>query len=101
MKFKKEDVVKITIGKDKNKTGKITQVFPKENKVLIAGLNVYKRHVKPQGKDKPGSIIDLSKPLSMGNIALICPKCKNPTRVGYKIEGSVKSRICKKCGENI
>jgi large subunit ribosomal protein L24 len=101
MKLKKGDEVKITIGKDKGKTGKITETFPKENKILIAGLNVYKRHVKPQGQNKPGGIIDISKPLSSGNIALICPKCKKPSRVGFKIEGSVKSRICKKCGEII
>lgn len=101
MKFKKNDEVKITIGKDRGKTGKITEVFPKENKVLIAGLNVYKRHVKPQGQSKPGGIIDLAKPLSVGSIALVCPKCKAQTRIGYKIEGSVKSRVCKKCGETI
>lgn len=100
MKLKKGDEVKITIGKDKGKTGKITEVFPKRNKILIAGLNVYKKHVKPQGQ-KPGGIIDLSKPISISNVSMLCPKCKNKTRIGFKIEGSVKSRICKKCGEII
>ena len=95
MKFKKNDEVKITIGKDRGKTGKITEVFPKENKILIAGLNVYKRHVKPQGQNKPGGIIDISKSLAMGNIALVCPKCKNAIKT--------KKRNCEHrgCGQTL
>ena len=101
MRLKKGDEVIISRGKDKGKKGKITEVFVKESKILIAGLNVSKKHVKPQGEGKPGGIIDISKPLPISSVAYFCQKCKNPTRVGYKIEGSVKSRFCKKCGEVI
>lgn len=93
MKFKVGDQVLITAGKDRGKKGKIEAVIPKERAVLVAGVNIYKRHLKPQGQDKPGGIIDITKPLSVAKIALICPACGKPTRVGYK-EGA---RFCRKC----
>lgn len=104
MKIKKGDEVIITIGKDSGKKGKVTQVLPKISKLVIAGLNVYKKHLKPQGpqnQSKKGSIIDISKPLPVSNVALVCPKCKSQTKVGYRIEGDIKSRICRKCKEVI
>ena len=101
MKFKKGDEVIITRGKDSGKKGKIEKVFPKLGKILVAGVNIYKRHLKPQGQRKPGGIIDLTKPLPLANAALICPRCGQPTRVGYKIAEEVKRRVCRKCKEEI
>lgn len=102
MKIKKGDTVKIIAGKDKGKTGKVEKVFPKKNRVLVAGVNLYKRHLKPQGKDKPGGIVEISRPLPIANVALICPKCNQPTRVGYLIaKDNQKHRICKKCKQVI
>ena len=103
MKFKKGDEIIVTIGKDKGKKGKIEKVFPKSQKVLVTGINLYKKHLKPQGQGKPGGIIDITKPLDTAKIALICLRCGKPTRVGYQIEeGNQKEtlsklRICRKC----
>ncbi|TSC54386.1 MAG: large subunit ribosomal protein L24 [Microgenomates group bacterium LiPW_16] len=98
MKFKKGDEVLVTAGKDRGKRGKIEKVFPKERTALVTGVNIYKRHLKPRGQDKPGGIIDITKPLNVGKIALVCPKCGKPTRVGYQLGGeSSKVRICLKC----
>lgn len=99
-KIKKGDNVKVLLGKDNGRTGTIERVLAKENRVIISGLNVVKRHVKKrQGIE--GGIIDIIKPMNISNIALICPSCKQPTRVGFKVEDKVKSRICKKCGKEI
>lgn len=102
MKLKKGDEVIITGGKDRGRKGKIERVYPKKSKVLVAGLNIYKKHVKAQSKEKPGGIIELSRPLSIANVALICPKCKKPTRIGYLFDQKgEKHRVCKKCQEYI
>lgn len=98
MKLKKGDKIIVIAGKDKGRKGKIEKVLPKSAKVLIPGINVYKKHVKPRGEGQPGGIVDIVKPLSVSNIALLCPKCKQPTRIGYKIDKSGgKHRICRKC----
>jgi|SRR5581483_655485 len=101
MKLKKGDEVKIVIGKDKGKTGKIEKIFPKVKKVLIPGINMYKRHVKARMQNQKSEIINLTKPLPISNVALLCPKCKQQTRVGYTIKNGKKERICRKCGANL
>lgn len=95
-KLIKGDMVQILIGKDRGKSGQIERVLTAKNKVLINGINIYKRHVKKQG-DIEGGILDLAKPVNISNVVLICPNCKKVTRVGFKMEGSDKMRICKKC----
>ena len=97
MKLKKDDQVMIMVGKDKGRKGKIEKVFPKEGKVLIPGINVFKKHVKPQGEGKPGGIVDVAKPLAVSNVAYLCSKCGQPTRIGYKVDQKEKHRICRKC----
>ncbi len=101
MKLKKGDNVKVVIGKDKGKTGKIDRIFPKLNKVLVANVNLYKRHLKARSQKQPSEIITLTKPLPEENVALVCPKCHKETRIGYKIEKDAKVRICKKCNSKI
>lgn len=97
MKLIKGDEVKITIGKDSGKTGKIEKVFSKENKVVVPGINQFKRHVKSRMPGQKSEIITITKPIDASNIMLICPKCKKPTRIGYKMLKAGKTRICKKC----
>ncbi len=101
MKLKLNDTVQVTLGKDRGRTGKITKVFPKSNQVLITGINQYKKHLKAQDQNKPGGIIDITKPLDVAKVALICPQCKKPTRIGYQGLKKKKVRICKKCQKPI
>ncbi len=101
MKIKKGDSVKILLGKDRGRDGKVERMLKKSGKILVAGVNVYKRHVGKKVSGTEGQIIDLIKPINLSNVALICPNCKKPTRVGFKIEGKIKSRICKKCRKEI
>ncbi|MEK7472639.1 MAG: 50S ribosomal protein L24 [Patescibacteria group bacterium] len=100
MKFKIGDTVKITIGKDKGKEGKIERIIPKKNTVVVAEVNMYKKHVKGSQGQK-GGIYDIPRPLNLAKIALICPNCKKITRVGFKIEKETKIRFCRKCGKQI
>ena len=79
MKLRKGDEVKVAIGKDKGKTGKIEKVFTKEDKVLIPNINLFKRHMKARSQKEPSEIKTLSKPVSVSNVSLICPKCHLPT----------------------
>lgn len=99
-KIKKGDNVQILLGKDQGKTGSVERVMVKDGKVVILGINTYKRHVKKQ-QGMEGGIIELSKPVDFSNVALVCPNCKKVTRVGIKITGNEKSRMCKKCGKDI
>lgn len=100
MNIKKGDKVKILLGKDRNKEGKVAFVLAKAGKVFVEGANLYKRHVRKY-KDVQGGIIDIPKPLDISNVALICPNCKKITRVGFKMVGNEKVRICQKCKKEI
>lgn len=101
MKFKKGDQVKIVSGKDKGKTGKIEKVFPKESKVLVTGVNQYKRHLKARSEKQPAEIVTLTKPLPVSNTQLICPKCKLLTRAQYSFINNKKVRLCAKCKKEL
>lgn len=101
MKIKKGDTVLIIKGKDRNKSGKVMKVFPKKNKIIVEGLNLIKKHVKPRRQGEKGKIIEISSPIYISKVKLICPNCNRPTRLGYKIEGENKFRICKKCQAKI
>jgi large subunit ribosomal protein L24 len=102
IKLKKGDQVKILFGKDKGKKAKIEKVFPKTGMVLLPGINLVKKHVKPQGEGKPGGIIEMPKPIASSKVALICPRCHQPTRVGLKPgKESKKIRICRKCQQTL
>ncbi|HSX40503.1 MAG TPA: 50S ribosomal protein L24 [Candidatus Saccharimonadales bacterium] len=98
MKLKKGDEVKIVRGKDKGKTGKIEQIFPSRSKVLVHGVNQYKRHMKARSQNQQSEIVTLTKPLPVGNVMMICPKCHLPTRIGFLVTTKgKKARMCKKC----
>ena len=100
LKLKVGDTVKIMAGKDKGRDGKIEKVFPEEGRVIVPGVNIYKKHVKGAG-DVKGGVYDLPRPLPLSKVALVCPKCKKVTRVGFKFAGEAKVRICKKCKREI
>jgi len=97
MKIKKGDKVQILQGKDRGKTGTVEFVLAKSGKVLVGGLNIFKKHLKPRGEGDKGGIIEKSRPLAVSKIGLVCPKCGKAGRVGYKVLGEEKKRICLKC----
>lgn len=98
MKIKKGDKVQVLQGKDRGRKGKVRRVIPKEDKVIVEGINIAKKHVKPRGKDQKGGIIRLEKPMPAGKVMVICPACDQPTRVGYQFDNQgEKHRICRKC----
>ncbi len=97
MKLRKGDTIIVTTGKDKGKKGKVEQTIPALGSVVVTGVNVYKRHKKKRDEKNPGGIVEITKPISVGKVALICPKCHQPTRVGYIVVKGEKDRICRKC----
>jgi len=101
MKLKKGDEVIVVAGKDKGRKGKIEKVFPKEREVLIPGMNIVKKHLKPRKEGEKGGVVEIAKPLNVSKVALLCPKCRKTTRVGYLITKHTKERICKKCRQAI
>ncbi|HVZ67141.1 MAG TPA: 50S ribosomal protein L24 [Patescibacteria group bacterium] len=101
MKLRRGDTVKILIGKDKGKTGKVEKLFPVSEKILVEGINQFKRHVKSRTQDQKSEIVDITKPMAVANVVMVCPNCKKTARIGYKTEKGVKVRICKKCGKGV
>lgn len=99
-KFRVGDKIKVTQGKDKGREGEIERIFVKKNAVLVPGLNLYKKHVRG-GPGTKGGIYEIPRPIPFSKIALVCPKCKKATRVGFKLIDSEKLRVCKKCGREI
>ncbi|OHA64006.1 MAG: 50S ribosomal protein L24 [Candidatus Wildermuthbacteria bacterium RIFCSPHIGHO2_01_FULL_48_25] len=101
LKVKTGDTVLVISGKDRGRKGKITKVFPKAVKLIVEGMNMRKRHVKPRKSGEKGQIVSKEAPFSLSNVKLMCPKCQKAVRVGWKTVGQKKSRVCKKCGETI
>ncbi len=101
MKLLKGDEVTVVLGKDKGKSGKIEKVFSKTGKVVVAGVNQYKRHIKARMQGQKSEIVTITKPLPVSNVAMICPKCKKRTRIGYLVEKDTKVRVCRKCDAKI
>lgn len=96
----KEDNVKVLSGKYRGKTGKVLKVFPKENRVIVEGVNIIKRHTKPSQKNQQGGIVEKEATVDASNVMVIDPKTNEPTRVGYMyLEDGSKVRISRKSGE--
>lgn len=96
------DTVVILSGKDKGKQGKVLQVSPKERKVIVEGLNIATKHVKPRRQGEQGGIVEAEAAMYACKVQLVCPKCGKATRIGHKIlEDGSKVRVCKSCGEEI
>ena len=101
MKIRRDDIVLITSGKDKGKRGKVVRALPKEEKIVVEGINVRKKHVRPKRSGEKGQVVQKPAPLHISNAKLICPKCSKAVRIGYKVEAGKKYRICKKCKQEI
>jgi large subunit ribosomal protein L24 len=104
MKLKKGDKVVVISGKDSREKvqGEILRAFPKTNKLIVEGVNIAHKHQKPRKQGDQGGIIEIPTPIYANKVQLICPKCGQQTRVGYKfLEDKTKARYCKKCSEVI
>jgi len=102
MKVAKNDIVLIRSGNFKGKRGKVLKVFPDEQRVIVEGVNLVKRHMRRSQKNPQGGIIEKEAPIHVSNVQVICPKCGKPTRIGRKIlENRKRVRVCKKCNEMI
>ena len=103
MNIKKGDTVLIITGKDRGKQGTVSRAMPQVDKVIIEGLNIVKKHVRPQGQTRQGGVIDKAMPIDVSNTMLICTECGEPTRVGHDrrpvgVDQKLRPvRICKKC----
>lgn len=101
-KIKKGDRVQVLAGRDKGKRGEVLRVLPTENRALVQGVNMVKRHEKPQGLNRPGGIVEKEAPIDLSNLALLDPTSDKPTRVGFKmLEDGRKVRVAKASGEVI
>ncbi|MFK7697352.1 50S ribosomal protein L24 [Paenibacillus sp. HJGM_3] len=99
---KKEDTVIVITGKDKGKKGRIIAAYPRQNRVLVEGVNMVKKHQKPTQQNPQGGILDQEAPIHVSNVMLLDPKSGKPTRIGYKVlENGKKVRVAKKSGEVI
>jgi large subunit ribosomal protein L24 len=101
MKIKKGDTVEVLSGNDKGKKGEVLEVIPKKDKVIVKGVNVRKKHIKPRKQGEEGGIISSECAIYSSKVAVVCPKCKKGVKVGYIIEKDEKVRVCKKCGSKI
>jgi large subunit ribosomal protein L24 len=102
LRIKKNDTVTVIAGKDKGKSGRVMRVIPKHERVIVEKVNMIKRHMKPNQQNRQGGILEKEAPIHISNLMLVCSKCTDPTRVGYKIlDDDRKVRYCKKCNEVI
>lgn len=100
--IKKNDTVMVIAGKEKGKSGKVLRILTKKDRAVVEKLNMVKRHMRPGAHSRQGGIVEKEAPIHISNLMVICSKCTDPTRVGYKsLEDGRKVRFCKKCGELI
>jgi len=99
-KIRKGDRVQVLAGRDKGKRGEVLSVMPKDERALVQGVNMVKRHQKPQGLNRPGGIVEKEAPIHLSNLALVDPKSDKPTRVGFRVlEDGKKVRVARASGE--
>jgi large subunit ribosomal protein L24 len=101
MRIKKNDNVAVIAGKDKGKSGLVERVFPKENKLVVKGIAIAKKSVKPSRKAPQGGIIEINQKIDASDVMMICPACGKLTKVEYKVTEKGKTRVCKKCNQSL
>ena len=97
-KIRKDDTVEVIAGKDKGKRGTVVRVITKKDAVIVSGVNIVKKAMKKRSQQDQGGIAEIEAPLNISNVAIVCKKC-GPTKIGFKIDGDKKTRVCRKCGE--
>ncbi|MCX6760898.1 MAG: 50S ribosomal protein L24 [Candidatus Nealsonbacteria bacterium] len=101
MKIRKNDTILVVSGKDRGKKGKVLTSFPKISKILVEGVNLRKKHQKPKKQGEKGQVVLMPGPISVSNVKIVCSKCGNPVKIGYKVLEKNKIRFCKKCNQEI
>jgi len=102
MRIRKDDTVLVIAGKEKGKTGKVRFAYPKEERVMVEGINFIKRHIRARGRVRQAGIIQLEAPIPVSNVMLLCSRCNRPTRVSFRLlEDGRKVRVCNRCSEVI
>ena len=102
MKIRKNDIVKVLAGKDKGKTGKVLKIYPAINKAIVEGVNYIKRHTRKSQQSPQGEIVQKESRINISNLAIVCPRCSKPTRIGFNVlADKSKTRYCKMCDETI
>ena len=101
MKIKKGDTVQVLSGNDKGKKGEVLEVIPKEDKIIVKGVNIRKKSVKPKKQGDEGGIISVECSIPSSKVNVVCPKCNSATKIKIDIEKDEKVRVCKKCGAKI
>jgi len=97
-KLKKDDLVQVIPGKDKGKQGKILRIDREKGRLIVAGVNMMKKAMKKKNQNDRGGIAEIEASLHISNVMIVCKKC-GPVKIGYKLEGDTKKRVCRKCGE--
>lgn len=98
MKIKKGDTVQILSGNDKGKTGEVLETIPKTSRIIVKGINIRKKHIKPKKQGEEGGIVPVECSIHSSKANVVCPKCGKATRIAMKVEDGKKVRVCKKCG---
>ena len=103
VKIHKDDNVEVLAGKDQGKRGTVVRVFENNGKVrvIVSGVNLVKKAIKRRSQQEAGGIAEIEAPLDISNVGLVCKKCGRPVKVGYKLDGDKKIRVCRKCGETL
>ncbi|MFH1775246.1 MAG: 50S ribosomal protein L24 [Chloroflexota bacterium] len=100
MKIRKNDTVLVIAGKDKGKKGKVRFAYPKDNRIMVEGVNFIKKHLRAAGEVKQAGIIDREAPIPASNVMLVCSQCNKPSRVGFKVlSDGRRARVCRSCHE--
>ena len=101
-RVRRDDVVQVLAGKDRGKRGQIRQVLPSRERVIVQGVNVVKKHMQPRAMGTQAGIIEMEASIHWSNVAVICPDCDHPTRIGFRLHADGrKVRFCKRCDEEI
>jgi large subunit ribosomal protein L24 len=101
-KIKRNDNVMVMTGKDRGRTGEVRQVIAEEDRVIVTGVNMIKRHMRQRSLQQPGGIIEKEGPIAISNVRIVCPGCGRPVRVGFRLrEDGSKGRFCKNCNTDI
>lgn len=102
MKIRRNDTVLVIAGKDRGKKGRVRESWPEESRVVVEGVNMIKRHMRPRGATRQAGIIEREAPIHISKVMLFCTKCDRPTRIGIRLlDDGGKVRICRHCGETI